>query len=660
MVHFKVQRGLDEDFLKQRRYERKNLGDKEKEGVDAAQESTKRKERHLPKAERTDWSRPGALVKNYIERFRRILDERPTPERRERAMEALKSRLHDDLIIHPDNVPESYFDSIKNRHRDEGHGDIEIPEDLKAELTDTAIDEQTRSLDAWIDYLASDDAKYPDSLKYWAFRSILKMGRYDKEKKKFTNREGKGSVSPFPDLNREALAIVLGDLEKKYAGTTDYQFTSRYDIDETQKQAYRKAIENENFPEAYALAIDAFKPVSEELLKITDGEWRTFQRGSNPRALVDSISNYGTGWCIRGEPTARRYLESNDMHIYYSKDKEGKEGKPVVPRVVMVVNPANQIAEVRGIEKHEHLDSHIGDVVETKLEEHPDGEKYKKKSEDMRRLTEIEHKTKKSEPFTKDDLTFLYEVDSRIEGFGYEAAGRDPRIEEIRSKRNIKEDLPVLFDCTPDDIATSPSDISATTKAYIGPLESGIFTTVAKHGIEHVYTSFPEGHIRLESLDIGGMTAEELENALDREKINVSSYARSMLKNKRQFVNPANNRESERRGETESLDLVRLRVRDLGFTSPPTTREIFVRAKEFGLELCPPETAVYQRFADKDQPSGWYYIGMEPVTGSDGHPYVFVLERSDGGLWLSGDWARPDSQWFLDYQVVFRVRKSDA
>jgi len=161
------------------------------------------------------------------------------------------------------------------------------------------------------------------------------------------------------------------------------------------------------------------------------------------------------------------------------------------------------------------------------------------------------------------------------------------------------------------------------------------------------------------NLKIGGMTAEELEKSLGEEKINVSVYARRMLRNKEEFVEPVNKRERERRGKTETLDLVRLRVRDLGFTNPPTTKELFARAKKLGLELCPPETGPYLRLADKDQPLRTrYYIGMEPLTDSDGDPIVFLLERSQGGLWLLNYWTGPDDHLDSDDRIVFRLRPS--
>lgn len=653
---------LDEDFLQ--KFKLKSLRPDERKAVESA---ANRQEKHT--GERINRSDTAAVIQSYISRFREILD-RDDPAKREQGLTQLKALLHEQFLVKPENIPDAYYESIKKRHRDEGHGDIEIPDDLKSELAETAVDDQRRSLDAWIDYLASDDAKYPDALKYWAFRSMLKMGRFDKEKGRFTNREGKGSVAPFPELNREALAVIMEDMEKKYKGNTNYTFTSRYDIDERAKQSYRGAMDKEIFSALYALSIDAYKPIAEELLKETAGEWRTYEQGSDAKLLVDSIADYGTGWCLRGEPTARRYLDSNELRVYYSNDQSGR---PTVPRVVMVINQANQITEVRGVEAHEHPDSHILPVVDAALASHPDGEKYQKKSANMNHLTAIKRKAKQNQPLAKEDLLFLYEVNNRIEGFGYENAGRNPRIEEIRGQRNPKEDMPIIFDCTESQIAWSPADIKRNTKAYIGKIEEGLFDRLDSYGIVHVYTSFPEGRIYRESLEIGSMTAEQLEQALEDAGIKTSTYSKSMLRKKNQFIDPVNKRQKELKGETETLDLVRLRVRDLGFTSNPTTRELLGefdekgnltkagRIHELGFELCPPETGPYQRLADKDQQlDNWYYIGMQPVADSDGHPLVFYCARDEGGAWLCSGWAGPGGRWDLDRGIVLRRRKSAA
>lgn len=223
-------------------------------------------------------------------------------------------------------------------------------------------------------------------------------------------------------------------------------------------------------------------------------------------------------------------------------------------------------------------------------------------------------------------------------------------------------------------VARKLQEISKETRAYVGALPDGFFAALPVH-LKHIYTSFPEGRISFESLDIGGMTAEELEAALDREdatrkkQFNISKYARSMLRNEKQFVEPVNARRRERGESLEMLDLVRLRVRDLGYDDPdnlPTTRDLFGdpgkrngRIHKLGLELCPTETGPYKRLADTDQPLGnWYAVGMESVAVSDGDPDVFDLGRDGGGLWLDDGWAGPGDRWDLGHEILLRRRKS--
>mgnify|MGYP001586072603 FL=1 len=116
----------------------------------------------------------------------------------------------------------------------------------------------------------------------------------------------------------------------------------------------------------------------------------------------------------------------------------------------------------------------MASIAEEKMRDLPGAERYRKASADMRQLTAIEKKTKSDKNLTKDDLIFLYEINKPIEGFGYE---RDPRIHELREKRNPKEDAPIVLDCQPEEIAWSQSQIGLATKSYIGPLFNGIFKT---------------------------------------------------------------------------------------------------------------------------------------------------------------------------------------
>jgi hypothetical protein len=109
----------------------------------------------------------------------------------------------------------------------------------------------------------------------------------------------------------------------------------------------------------------------------------------------------------------------------------------------------------------------------------------------------------------------------------------------------------------------------------------------------------------------------------------------------------------------ETFDVGIATVKEFGFTECPTTTQLLEKIKSFGYELCPPQTGLYLRLNDYDQEVGWYYVAMEPITGSGGRPIVFIVERlDDGERWLYTYWTDPYAQWNLDYLFVFRLRKS--
>jgi hypothetical protein len=578
---------------------------------------------------------PMARIQNYLDRFHEITD-RENPKEREHGIDAVKRLLHSKHVIKPDEIPEGYFENQRRLARELGHGDIEITKEARNQLTEVIIADQQSSLDKWIDYLSSPDAPYSDGLKYYTLRSILTMGDYDKEKGAFTQRS-KGTVKPFPDLNREALAYVLDAIGKKYKG---------YDIDlsrleETDTKEFEKLLQNENFPKLYAWAIDKVTPATPEELSATNGRWVKYDQGSDHTSLVGSLQGHGTGWCTAGESTAQAQLQGGDFYVYYSMDRSGK---PIIPRIAIRMEE-DRIAEIRGIAPDQNLDAGVTQIVEDKLREFPDGELYKKRVHDMRLLTAVEMHVKDNISLTAEELRFLYEVDSSIEGFGYQ---RDPRIEELRDGRNPDQDMLVIFNCQSSEIARMANQINESTKAYVGPLEPGIFDRIRKYGIEHIYTKFPEGMIRIQDLEIGGKSANELQRQLKQEGINVSSYAEDLL----------GSRDFTTFSESQSLSTVRLKVSDLGFTGYSTADQIYPKAQELGLDLCPAEVGPHLRLKYKDQPMDeLLYIGMKQILDSDGDPNVFGLDRDDDGLWLNGYWARPVNTWVPKDEFVFSLRK---
>lgn len=398
------------------------------------------------------------------------------------------------------------------------------------------------------------------------------------------------------------------------------------------------------FAKQYAEGIKAAGEITPEMREETRGKWAKYGKGTDPTALWASLQNKGTAWCTKGFATAETQLKGGDFYVYYTLDRQGK---PTIPRIAIRMQEEN-IGEVRGVaDNNQNLEGNMAVIAEEKMKDLPGAERYRKASADMKALTSIEKKTARGEVLTKNELALLYELDAPIEGFGYQ---RDPRIAELRTQRNPEEDMPIVFECDKSQIAHNASDIKEGTKAYVGPLVPGIFDKIQEYGIEHVYTSFPEGKIRKEQIEIGGKDVKTLIKEMKEKKINISDYAMDMLKSKDFTVLK----------ESESEILIRLKVGDLGFPKGkyPTTDEIYKRIEELGLELCTPETGPQYRLQYQNQPMGeWFRIGMKQITDRGGSPDVFDLERGGDGLWLDDSWANPADGWNPGDEFVFRLRK---
>ena len=208
-----------------------------------------------------------------------------------------------------------------------------------------------------------------------------------------------------------------------------------------------------------------------------------------------------------------------------------------------------------------------------------------------------------------------------------------------------------------EEIAQTEEQISEQTKLYIGSLFPSIFQRYPN--LEHIYASTLESRINRSSLEIGGESEQVLRGKLNevdeqgKRKIDINDFAQDMLDKMFQSEEFQNQQKNP-----EQIDLVRLKVRDLGFSEGATTDQIYARAQELGLELCPAEVGPHQRLKDLDQPMGeWYRIAMKQIADRNGDPFVFGLERDEFGLWLDGYWSNPTDHWGSDSKVVFRSRK---
>ncbi len=106
------------------------------------------------------------------------------------------------------------------------------------------------------------------------------------------------------------------------------------------------------------------------------------------------------------------------------------------------------------------------------------------------------------------------------------------------------------------------------------------------------------------------------------------------------------------------IDLIWTQVWEFGFSANGVElREVYRKAKDLGLELCPPEVAFLLRLQYLDQPPGeQLYVAMKPLIsrkpGTEGDPVIFKVHNPGGGPWISGQHGRSDSFLVLSSDVL--------
>ena len=213
-------------------------------------------------------------------------------------------------------------------------------------------------------------------------------------------------------------------------------------------------LETKDFAKLYAFAQVEIGGV--EKLTI-DGEWKKYEQGSDPDILQSDLNGKGTGWCTARGSFAADQLTHGDFYVYYTYSSEGDATEPRVA----IRQESGKVAEVRGIGKEQSLEPDFIDTAQDKYGDMPGAKKYEQASHDMKQMTKIynkcfradketEEKTYLAPELSKQELTFLYEIDRQIESFGN---GKDSRIREIHQNRDKHADLSRALNCRPDQIS---------------------------------------------------------------------------------------------------------------------------------------------------------------------------------------------------------------
>ena len=175
--------------------------------------------------------------------------------------------------------------------------------------------------------------------------------------------------------------------------------------------------------------------------------------GSDYHLLWDSLQGKNTGWCTAGADTCKKQLAGGDFYVYYTYDEKGEATNP---RLAIRMDGKNQIGEIRGIAQDQNIEPNFEEIVEEKINDFPDRDKYKKRLYDTKMLTAVYNKYQNHEMLTKDDLLFIY---GNVEGCGWQ---NDPRLNELRK---------VALKTASEELKNNPEVVLAAVKQNYNALE---------------------------------------------------------------------------------------------------------------------------------------------------------------------------------------------
>lgn len=169
--------------------------------------------------------------------------------------------------------------------------------------------------------------------------------------------------------------------------------------------------------------------------------------------------------------------------------------------------------------------------------------------------------------------------------------------------------------------------------------------------------TYPDCPIITRIVEIGGLSKTQLIQKLKQNSLLMNEYGEKLLSDEKFTTSHIKH----------SLHTVELTVSNLGFPNGTTTAQLYKRAVELGLELCPLELGPYLRLAYADQPevyskkllkrkqapSGSITIASEILTEDDDFPKGFYLRKIDGMLWLRGYLADQLHVWNPHDRFIF-------
>ena len=416
----------------------------------------------------------------------------------------------ENLVMDYEDIPDAYWKQQEQILRDNGQG-RELSRDEKEYLTEDIINKQRESINTWSNYLGDKDCPYPTWFKIYAFDGVSKMGLINKETKEFEKRD-KTTVASFPTLNPEVLAKVYRNINEFYA-VNEEDWLAQHPDDEK----LVSLVKSGNFPKLYAKELFDTKTIikTPENPEDVEGDWFTYQLGDEDELAKTAE---GTGWCIADPNVARSYLsygnyagnendweddedwedddedddedwedeeedwkEEEDNNNWGEDENNPEEDNESNPKAKFIVfklkapnspdgystngvasirlDPDGKVTEVSGLNEGQAIEDSLIPTVKEKVLSLPGGKEFLQKFEDKQTLIRLDKKMKNGEDLTKEELSFLYELDRPIATLDTYNS-KDPRIPELKEEYSIEYALEKGLDINKLVPSLKPEDIA--------------------------------------------------------------------------------------------------------------------------------------------------------------------------------------------------------
>ena len=369
----------------------------------------------------------------------------------------------ENLVMDYEDIPEAYWKQQEQILRDNGQG-RKLNEYEKKILAEDLIDKQRQSITSWANYLGDKNCPYPLWFKVYAFDGISKMSNALNLDDADYNRRDHTTALSFPKLNAEILAKVYRQINDFY-GVDKKDWLSKNSDDEKLVSLVKSA----NFPKLYAKELVDTKVIlkTPERTEDVHGDWFEYKLGDEEE--IASLAE-GTKWCVVDPNVAHNYLvygqysnpeEDDDYDQDYEDDEdwedddikvEDPEAKFIIFRLEdpntpgvfasngsasIRLDPNGIVDEISGLNEGQAVEDALVPIVKEKALSLPGGEKYLQKFDDKQTLIKLDNKMKEGEDLTKEELSFLYELDrpiATLDTYNEE----DPRIPELKEKYGIE------------------------------------------------------------------------------------------------------------------------------------------------------------------------------------------------------------------------------